>query len=369
MSVSILSSVTGRHRADHAPGSVSGAGFYTDVEPLIGAGAPDAATAGDGAVRLPDGRTLVWREYGSPRGVPCVLIPDAASSRLAPRWLLHDAACPEGVRLLALDRPAAAAAWPGTGAAATPGAGAAAALGADIAHLVQTLAVGTVAVIGLGRGADAAVAMALTQPAVVSSVIAVSPRPVPTGQPHRHWGRGGHCGSRSRRQAHAETPLAHWVRTVGRHRLDSERGWRRALDSMSPYARRALGTRWLDADFRAAVAADVALADATDPAPPGRIAWARDDLGLWELAAVEPADPTDPDPQRPEARQPEPQQPGPPVRLWFGAEDPREQVAAGVRSAEHRPGWQVSTVERASVLLDAWPQILLTARTAYLDPR
>ena len=40
-----------------------------------------------GALRLPDGRALAWAEYGSPRGVPCILIPDAGSSPLAPGWV------------------------------------------------------------------------------------------------------------------------------------------------------------------------------------------------------------------------------------------------------------------------------------------
>ena len=57
------------------------------------------------ALRLPDGRAMAWAEYGSSRGLPCVLIPDTGSSRLAPGWLLHDSALPAAIRLLAIDRP------------------------------------------------------------------------------------------------------------------------------------------------------------------------------------------------------------------------------------------------------------------------
>lgn len=47
-----------------------------------------------GGVRLPDGRALSWAEYGSPRGVPCLLLPDTGSSRLAPHWLMHETTHP-----------------------------------------------------------------------------------------------------------------------------------------------------------------------------------------------------------------------------------------------------------------------------------
>ncbi|HYN72479.1 MAG TPA: hypothetical protein VES60_08240, partial [Nakamurella sp.] len=66
---------------------------------------PLAERAPHGALRLPDGRAMAWAEYGSARGLPCILIPDAGSSRLAPGWLLHDSALPVHIRLLAMDRP------------------------------------------------------------------------------------------------------------------------------------------------------------------------------------------------------------------------------------------------------------------------
>src|SRR6478752_5050387 len=59
------------------------------------------------ALRLPDGRAMAWAEYGSSRGLPCVLVPDTGSSRLAPDWLLHDSALPAAIRLLAIGRESA----------------------------------------------------------------------------------------------------------------------------------------------------------------------------------------------------------------------------------------------------------------------
>ena len=45
---------------------------------------PLAEHAPHGALRLPDGRAMAWAEYGSARGLPCVLVADTGSSRLAP---------------------------------------------------------------------------------------------------------------------------------------------------------------------------------------------------------------------------------------------------------------------------------------------
>ena len=91
------------------------------------------------ALRLPDGRAMAWAEYGSARGLPCVLIPDTGSSRLAPGWLLHDSALPAAIRLLAIDRP-------GIGASDPIGFGGTEQPAEDLRRLVETLAVGRVAV-------------------------------------------------------------------------------------------------------------------------------------------------------------------------------------------------------------------------------
>src|SRR6478735_10591444 len=122
-----------------------------------------------GALRLPDGRAMAWAEYGSPRGLPCVLVADVGSSRLAPGWLLHDSALPSAIRLLAIDRP-------GIGASDPIGFGGTEQPAEDLRRMVETLAVGRVAVIGIGQGADDAFAFAARYPSLVTSVSAVSVR-------------------------------------------------------------------------------------------------------------------------------------------------------------------------------------------------
>ena len=112
---------------------------------------------------------MAWAEYGSARGLPCVLIPDTGSSRLAPGWLLHDSALPAAIRLLAIDRP-------GIGMSDPIGFGGGEQPAEDLRRMVETLAVGRVAVIGIGQGADDALAFAARYPALVTSVSAVSVR-------------------------------------------------------------------------------------------------------------------------------------------------------------------------------------------------
>src|SRR6195952_4349437 len=51
---------------------------------------PEVEHPAYGAIRVPDGRALAWAEYGSARGVACILIPDLGSSRLAATRLVHD---------------------------------------------------------------------------------------------------------------------------------------------------------------------------------------------------------------------------------------------------------------------------------------
>ena len=116
-----------------------------------------------------------------PRGLPCVLVPDVESSRLAPGWLLHDSALPGVIRLLAVDPPGIGVSDPiGFGGFENPA--------EDLRRLVETLAVGRVALIGIGQGADDAFAFAARYPAMVASVSGVSMRlPRET--------RRGHAGS------------------------------------------------------------------------------------------------------------------------------------------------------------------------------
>lgn len=72
-----------------------------------------------GAVRLPDGRSLGWAEWGPPDGVPVLLCPGAATSR----WLgfgadaadAVDAVDALGVRLVSVDRPGLGVSTPAPG--------------------------------------------------------------------------------------------------------------------------------------------------------------------------------------------------------------------------------------------------------------
>ncbi len=167
---------------------------------------PEVEHPAYGAIRVPDGRALAWAEYGSARGVPCILIPDAGSSRLAPTWLLHDSALPSVVRLLAMDRP-------GTGASDPIGLGGREEPAEDLRRLVETLAVGRVAVIGIGQGVDDVFAFASRYPQLVASVSAVSARlsePLPAPPSSDASLRGPDPESRGRN---------HGI-LAGRHRLD-----------------------------------------------------------------------------------------------------------------------------------------------------
>ena len=78
-------------------------------------------------------------------------------------------ALPAAIRLLAMDRP-------GIGMSDPIGFGGSEQPAEDLRRMVETLAVGRVAVIGIGQGADDALAFAARYPALVTSVSAVSVR-------------------------------------------------------------------------------------------------------------------------------------------------------------------------------------------------
>lgn len=299
-----------------------GVGFYgDDDEPLVTVANPSSYSG----TRLPDGRTLAWREYGSSRGVPCVLIPDVRSSRLAPEWLLHDSACPDGVRLIALDRPGTGASDP-LGGVDDPA--------DDLAHVVQTLAVGRVVLIGIGFGADAALALADKWPSMVTSVSAISMRAT-AEVPAVRW---LHNPLASRHAAAWHGPLDAWQRAAGRHSLTDERSWQKARQRMETIAEIALGNRWHDADFRAAVAADLALTRDAVAYPPPDVTprWVQE----WSSRV--------------------------PVHYWHGKDESATEVAAVTAVAADRPDWTVTPVAGCGALLGVWPQILISARDSYL---
>lgn len=300
-----------------------GAGFQDDDEPFI----PGPEIASYAGIRLPDGRTLAWREYGNPRGVPCLLLPDARSSRLAPTWMLHDTALPDGIRLIAVDRP-------GTGYSDPIGFGGHEDLTDDLTHVVQTLAVGSVVMIGVGFGADAALAFADRRPGMVSGVMAVSVR-MAVDVPETR----GLLNPFSRRHiAPWNGPLDAWVRAAGRRDLHEARTWELAKPRMEPLAARAIGDRWQDADFRAAVAGDLAQTPGhwVHAERYNEPAW----LQHWSSRT--------------------------PVHCWHGREESATHVSSVRAIAEHRPNWTVTPVPGAGALLGAWPEILEEARVSYL---
>ncbi len=289
---------------------------------------PLAERAPHGALRLPDGRAMAWAEYGSARGLPCVLIPDTASSRLAPGWLLHDSALPAVIRMLALDRP-------GIGVSDPIGLGGAEQPAEDLRHMVETLAVGRVAVIGIGRGVDDAFAFAARYPALVTSVSAVSVR-LP--------GKGSEGRSRSRfARRHTRSwagPLAAWVSTAGRGAdLTEQLTWARMLDRLDPVAAEVLGDRWRESDFRDAVAADAAQINPAWTAqarPAGPPQWVADP------AAVRV-----------------------PVHLWHGRHETGTTLEAVQSFAQGIPGWTVHTAAGSSAILGSWTSILGAAASSF----
>lgn len=286
-----------------------------------------------GAIRVPDGRALAWAEYGSSRGLPCVLIPDAGSSRLSPAWLLHDSALPSSVRLLALDRP-------GTGASDPIGLGSREDPADDLARLVDTLAVGRVAVIGIGQGADEAFAFAIRHPQLVTAVTAVSVRPGAEPAPRR-----GLLRRRPDRSTRPNSGAIGRLLAAAGHGADlrDEQTWVKAAVRLDAEARALIGDRWKEPDFRAAVAADVAE---------GGHAWA----GIAKPAAT---------PEWVSA----PGSVDVPVQFWHGQQESPTTLSDVRGLAADRPRWTVSAVAGASAAMGFWPQILSSAAASFSTVR
>lgn len=280
-----------------------------------------------GGIRLPDGRALAWAEYGSSCGVPCVLLPETGSSRMAPRWLMHDTVVPVGVRLLALDRP-------GIGVSDPVGLGGREDLVEDLRQLVEILAVGRVAVIGVGQGAADALAFAVGYPAMVTSVLAVSPRMFPERAARRYVLRPSSWSTRTTLAG----PVAAWLRAAGHSAdLTTERTWERATHRMDPVAARVLGDRWHDSDFRQ---------------------WLADDLvqaaGSWTLPSVALPQPAWEDTVCPVQ-----------VRIWHGRDETGTTLGHVRTVAERRLRWQLSVVDGCSALFGSWTQILRAAADSF----
>ena len=282
-----------------------------------------------GAIRVPDGRTLAWAEYGSPRGVPCILIPDAGSSRLAPAWLLHDSALPSAVRLLALDRP-------GTGASDPIGLGGREDPAEDLRRLVDTLAVGRVAVIGIGQGVDDVFAFAARYPRLVASVTGVSARmsePLPGRRSLLHP-----FADRAPRTAGGV--FGSWIAAAGADAdLTKESTWAKAMARMAPEARAALADRWQEPDFRSALATDAEQTQrvwGTVTKPSVSADWILN-----------------------------PNIDGVPVHLWHGQNEGLTGLSEIQSAVGARPGWEVTGVSAPSAVLGIWPQVLSTAASSF----
>lgn len=302
------------------PSGSSHLDMFDDQDPLlVGIGHPEY-----GALRVPDGRVLAWTESGSARGVPCVLIPDEGSSRLAPRWLLHDSALPASVRLLCLDRP-------GTGASDPVGLGSRDDLADDLRHLVETLAVGRIAVIGIGRGADDAFDFALRYPELVTSATGVAVRLESPRRPRRFRLFGG-------RPEPVGGLINALVTAADGKDLADERTWPSVLVRLPAPAVRMIGTRWHEMDFRQAIAAD---AD-----QPGR-SWLdvdRESTPAWV--------------SRPELVPT-------PVHLWHGRAESPTGLAELRAFVGDRPNWTVSAVSGESAVMGYWAQVLSTAASSF----
>jgi pimeloyl-ACP methyl ester carboxylesterase len=291
---------------------------------------PEVEHPAYGAIRVPDGRALAWAEYGSARGVPCILIPDVGSSRLAPTWLLHDSALPSVVRLLAMDRP-------GTGASDPIGLGGREEPADDLRRLVETLAVGRVAVIGIGQGVDDVFAFASRYPHLIASVSAVSARlsePLPARRRLMH-------PFADRNPRVAAGVMGSWLAAIGSTAdLAEESSWAKGLTRMDADAQAALGDRWREPDFRAAIATD---------AEQSQVAWR---TGVTATGS-------------PEWINHLPGPAGVPVRLWHGQKEGTATVS-DIRSAVgNRPDWEITAVAAPTAVLGIWPQILSTAAGSF----
>ena len=281
-----------------------------------------------GGIRVPDGRALAWAEYGSARGVPVILIPDKGSSRLAPQWLLHDSALPSAIRLLALDRP-------GTGASDAIGLGGIDDPAEDLRHMVETLAVGRVAVIGIGHGAHEAFALAARHPHLVTAVTAVSVRlsePPPAKRSLRR-------PFAARRVSIGGGLAEVWLSGAAGSDLREESTWNRLISRVPAGVADSLGDRWHEADFRASFAADIAQ---------GGHAWEVDDQNTAPASWIS-----------------DPEAVSVPVKVWHGQSETPTGLDEIKRLVAQREQWTLSAVAGPSATLGFWPQILASAAGSF----
>lgn len=131
--------------------------------------ADTTASAGsiDGVLRLADGRTLAYRQYGDPTGAPAFYFHGMPGSRLEP-GLVADEVAAAGVRLIALDRP-------GIGRSSFQSCRRVTDWPADVAQLADALpGFDRFSVVGVSGGAPFALACAIQLPDRVKTVALVS---------------------------------------------------------------------------------------------------------------------------------------------------------------------------------------------------
>ena len=269
------------------------------------------------------------RSTAAPAGCRACSIPDTGSSRLAPGWLLHDSALPAAIRLLAVDRP-------GIGVSDPIGFGGTEQPAEDLRRMVETLAVGRVAVIGIGQGADDAFAFAARYPSLVTSVSAVSVRlPAP----------GANAGALFRHpfgRRHAKSwagPLSSWISAAGK-----------------------------DADLTA----EADLVAVAGSAGPGVRAGAGGPLAGVGLPGCgrrrRGPDQTRVDRSRPGRRAaavgPRPERAGA-GHLWHGKHEAGTTLQAVQAFAQALPRWTVRPANGSSAILGAWTGILGSAAGSF----
>ncbi|HET7089491.1 MAG TPA: alpha/beta hydrolase [Anaerolineae bacterium] len=122
----------------------------------------------DNSLRLPDGRTLSYAEFGRPEGYPVLFFHGTPGSRLQPLVFAEDSTLARlGLRLIAPDRPGLGRSdfQPKRGFSDYP---------ADVVALANALGVDRFAVLGGSGGGPYAVACAVRMPERLSAVVIVS---------------------------------------------------------------------------------------------------------------------------------------------------------------------------------------------------
>lgn len=116
----------------------------------------------DGMIKLPDGRQLAFAEYGDPDGVPMMLFHGLPGSRLA--WGdLPGHPFPDGIRIIAPDRPGYGRSSPNPGRSLLDWA-------QDVRTLAERLRIDRFSIVGVSGGGPGALACASAMPDYLSCV-------------------------------------------------------------------------------------------------------------------------------------------------------------------------------------------------------